>query len=351
MTGFPSQNKSPRPFLPPKSYDEFFARDWNKVIMVPYVPHALLTSRWGRSSMYNLASSAQTTQRLRMKRRITFYFRGGVLHGVDCKKNGTWVRKAAYETFRQIRGAKFEPTENMKLITNNNGIIADWVNEKTRHSKLMKTAIHNFEVERYAEELQQSQYCLHFRGDTTTSRRVYDAIAAGCVPVLISDGTNMPFRSSLDWNSFAVQIPESTLLRGPAHARPIFEALLSDSTALRDRQHALAIARHDLIYGIGSPVNASRSFASRVADHILEESFEFTEVQGRFRQFPDAFGSCQSKPAEPSSAAAGTTDGNGNGGSGFAGGATGGGSKSTGTSSAFPNSFAARVRKALRSDW
>jgi hypothetical protein len=162
-----------------RSYDEFFARDWNKVIMLPYVPHALLTTKWGPNAPFHLASSAMTTHRLRMKRRITFYFRGGVLHGVDCKKNGTWVRKAAYETFRQIRGAKFEATENMKLITNQNGIIADWVNEKTRHSKLMKTAIHNFEVERYAEELQQSQYCLHFRGDTTTSRRVYDAIAAG----------------------------------------------------------------------------------------------------------------------------------------------------------------------------
>jgi len=43
---------------------------------------------------------------------VPFYFRGGVLHGVDCKKNGTWVRKAAYETFRKIPGAKFEVKES-----------------------------------------------------------------------------------------------------------------------------------------------------------------------------------------------------------------------------------------------
>jgi hypothetical protein len=47
---------------------------------------------------------------------------------------------------------------------------------------------------------------LHFRGDTTTSRRVYDAIAAGCVPILVSDGTNLPFHTTLDWPSFSVQV-------------------------------------------------------------------------------------------------------------------------------------------------
>lgn len=64
---------------------------------------------------------------------------------------------------------------------------------------------------------------------TTNSRRVYDAIAAGCVPVMISDGTNLPFHSSLDWPSFSVTIPEATLMKGPEHARPIFEALLRDT--------------------------------------------------------------------------------------------------------------------------
>jgi hypothetical protein len=31
-------------------------------------------------------------------------------------------------------------------------------------------------------------------------------------------------------------------------------------------------------YGIGTPLNASRAFVSRVADHILEESFELVDV-------------------------------------------------------------------------
>jgi hypothetical protein len=166
---------------------------------------------------------------------------------------------------------------------------------------------------------------------------------------------NMPFRNHLDWSSFTVQIPESTLLRGPAHARPIFEALLSDTSRLRDRQHALAIARHDLLYGIGSPVNASRSFASHVVDHILEESFEFTAVEGRFRQFPDTFGNCQTKPIENNGAIL-QKDRSVEGKKGVADDrwdAKTGTAAASGENSgvAFPHSFAARVRKALRSDW
>lgn len=68
---------------------------------------------------------------------------------------------------------------------------------------------------RYATELLKSEYCLHFRGDTTTSRRVYDAIAAGCVPVIVSDNTHVPFTSSINWNAFTVAIPERALLQVP----------------------------------------------------------------------------------------------------------------------------------------
>ena len=48
-------------------------------------------------------------------------------------------------------------------------------------------------------------------------------------------------------------------------------------------------------YGVGSPLNSSRAFSSRVADHILEEALELTDVAGRFRQFPDTFADCAAK--------------------------------------------------------
>lgn len=59
-----------------------------------------------------------------------------------------------------------------------------------------------------AEELQRGQFCLVPAGDTPTSRRLFDALAAGCVPVVLVDfdsiRDNLPFRSTIDWSRIAV---------------------------------------------------------------------------------------------------------------------------------------------------
>ena len=49
----------------------------------------------------------------------------------------------------------------------------------------------------YVSALLNSRFCLHLQGDTTTSRRLFDAIAAGCIPVIIADGVNLPFSSQV----------------------------------------------------------------------------------------------------------------------------------------------------------
>ena len=40
----------------------------------------------------------------------------------------------------------------------------------------------------YLEQLRTSIFCLAPRGDTSSSKRLYEALAAGCIPVLVSDG-------------------------------------------------------------------------------------------------------------------------------------------------------------------
>ena len=35
------------------------------------------------------------------------------------------------------------------------------------------------------------------KGDTTTSRRLFDAVAAGCIPVIIADNVNLPFSNQV----------------------------------------------------------------------------------------------------------------------------------------------------------
>jgi len=54
----------------------------------------------------------------------------------------------------------------------------------------------------------QSAFCIIPEGDTVTSRRLFDSIAAGCIPVIFARqeiiGQNLPFRKLIDWAKVAV---------------------------------------------------------------------------------------------------------------------------------------------------
>ena len=68
----------------------------------------------------------------------------------------------------------------------------------------------------YTNNLHRSQYCLVPAVDSPTSRRLFDALAAGCVPVYLgniekfteeltqSGESNLPFPRTLDWSSLVV---------------------------------------------------------------------------------------------------------------------------------------------------
>ena len=53
-----------------------------------------------------------------------------------------------------------------------------------------------------------SSFCFVLPGDTPTSRRLFDSIAAGCIPLVMGDAdkiaTNLPFHSSIDWSELAL---------------------------------------------------------------------------------------------------------------------------------------------------
>jgi len=58
------------------------------------------------------------------------------------------------------------------------------------------------------DEILASTFCLVPEGDTTTSRRLFDALAAGCVPIVLARtkelAPNLPFPSSVAWRDIAV---------------------------------------------------------------------------------------------------------------------------------------------------
>ena len=79
----------------------------------------------------------------------------------------------------------------------------------------------NFSTRRLMEGMRQSTFCLVPRGDTPSSRRVFDAVAAGCIPVLIADDYTPPFEE-LDWPGFSVRLDLGNAVADPCQ---VFEQL------------------------------------------------------------------------------------------------------------------------------
>ena len=78
----------------------------------------------------------------------------------------------------------------------------------------------------YAARIRSSRYCLVAEGDTPTSRRLFDAIAGGCVPVYIGDAhalasreradgqSSLPFPSVVNWSSLVIFAGSLSCLAG-----------------------------------------------------------------------------------------------------------------------------------------
>ena len=63
--------------------------------------------------------------------------------------------------------------------------------------------------------MMRTSFCLSPRGDSASSRRIYEAIATGCIPVIIADRLQLPFSRRLAWPSFSVRLTEAAALKDP----------------------------------------------------------------------------------------------------------------------------------------
>ena len=50
-----------------------------------------------------------------------------------------------------------------------------------------------------------SQFCFALGGDTPYSKRLYDAIVGGCIPILLETRMVLPYSEILQWNKFSVR--------------------------------------------------------------------------------------------------------------------------------------------------
>ena len=72
----------------------------------------------------------------------------------------------------------------------------------------------------YHKRMRAATFCGAFPGDGW-SGGISSAIFAGCVPLIISDGIELPFENVLDYSRFSLRVAEADIPRLPALLRAI----------------------------------------------------------------------------------------------------------------------------------
>jgi len=97
------------------------------------------------------------------------------------------------------------------------------------------------ELSKSASEMRMSDLCLSPEGDAPSSARFFEALAAGCVPVVLADrhriAFDLPFPSLIDYDSIAV-FSEPLSRLGGAGLAPLAAALDSMNADRLDEMRA-----------------------------------------------------------------------------------------------------------------
>jgi len=130
------------------------------------------------------------------------------------------------------------------------------------------------DIDTYSDIISDSKFCLVPMGDTYTSRRLYDAIAAGCIPVIQDGGIRdtLPFFWKLNYSEFAIFLPEAVFRDKQLLLQHGVELLIQDQKEHEAMQTRLLEVRDELIWGGGNPFS-SNATVGVVGDNVLQEAF------------------------------------------------------------------------------
>eukprot|EP00930_Biecheleria_cincta_P058495 TRINITY_DN4431_c0_g1_i1.p1 TRINITY_DN4431_c0_g1~~TRINITY_DN4431_c0_g1_i1.p1 ORF type:complete len:482 (-),score=90.53 TRINITY_DN4431_c0_g1_i1:186-1631(-) len=137
----------------------------------------------------------------------------------------------------------------------------------------------NYSGQSYETGLLKSRLCLVPEGDTPSSPRLFDAIVAGCVPVILSNNIDLPFNDLLDWDKFSLHPSTSDFLASGSSTRQFLEQSkaanaikkLADTppSDLTDLQRRLQMVRELFVYGRGNPLDPAKCLPGQAVDAIL----------------------------------------------------------------------------------
>ena len=115
-------------------------------------------------------------------------------------------------------------------------------------------------LRRTALEMSRAVFCLIVAGDSAITDRLYTAVAAGCIPVIVADELRGAFPSTVPWESFWVRVSMNGFARHPEHVLDLLRGM--EPSAIRRLQQELAAHRADVLYDAPG---------SRVASNFLRE--------------------------------------------------------------------------------
>jgi len=189
----------------PEGFFEVLAKHKERVIFaVPdewgFVNHNRFAN--GKIKLYSLrivpykATSWLEDIKFNPKRNVSFYFAGNMnrnRHGV-LRTQIRWMDRPGAEIidndFRQDVREETTGYDGKKVAVD---LWTSYIQNSIKKSK------------RNAESVKRSRFCLIPVGDTATSRRLFDSMAAGCIPVYIGPiatmHRNLPMTSQIDWRS------------------------------------------------------------------------------------------------------------------------------------------------------
>jgi len=122
-------------------------------------------------------------------------------------------------------------------------------------------AMGRVEITEYLAEIHGAKFCLVIRGDTPSSHGFFDALAANCIPVLISDrwpDVAVPFahgrknivEGGIDFTAFTVRISEETWMNHMDEVVGKLNSIISTPLVARQLFEAMQEARPKLLWSM-----------------------------------------------------------------------------------------------------
>ncbi|XP_011479447.1 exostosin-1c [Oryzias latipes] len=142
----------------------------------------------------------------------------------------------------------------------------------------------NLEYERfdYQELLHNSTFCLVPRGRRLGSFRFLESLQAACIPVLLSNGWELPFSDVIQWNQAVIEGDERLLLQVPSTVRAVGNERV---LALRQRTQMLWDAYFSSVDKI--VLTTLEIIKDRVFSHTSRNKYMWNSLPGGLFALPE----------------------------------------------------------------